>query len=87
MATHDDEPRQYVVAQLQVAFARDPRVNQLDVHVKLVGSKVFLTGCAPTRQRIDAITVVANEVLPGIEVHNEMIVASFAAPDEAENLS
>jgi osmotically-inducible protein OsmY len=43
-----DAPRQYVIAQIQDALAGDPRVNQLDVHVKLVGTKVFLTGCVPT---------------------------------------
>jgi osmotically-inducible protein OsmY len=82
-----DDPKQYVVAQLQEALAHDPRVNELDVHVKVVGDKVFLRGCVSTPDRIEAITAVAGEVLPDHDVHNEVAVMSYDEPDGMETLS
>lgn len=82
-----DAPRQYVIAQIQDALANDPRVNQLDVHVKLVGSKVFLTGCVPTQERVAAVGAVVAEVLPHREIHNELTVVNYTTPDEVETLS
>lgn len=82
-----DEPRQYVVAELQSALANDPRVNQLDIHVKIVGTKVFLTGCVPTEERLEAVTAVAAELLPDHDVHNELTVANYSEPDKSETLS
>ncbi len=74
----------YLVAKLEDALAVDPRVNALDVRVKICGDKVHLTGEIPTEQRRGAASEVVLEILPGTVVLNELTVYELnptAAPE------
>jgi osmotically-inducible protein OsmY len=72
-----DEPDQYVLEHLRDALAHDPRTNELDVDVCIVGDKVFLTGHAATDEHRDAITDVARQAMPGRQIVNEMSAGAF----------
>ena len=65
---------QYLVGKLEDALATDPRVNMLDVKVRICGDKIHLTGEIPTEERRGAVTEVVTELAPGIAVINEMTV-------------
>jgi osmotically-inducible protein OsmY len=81
------EPTDYVVERLRQALAHDPRVGELDVEVMVAGGKVFLTGQVPTAARRDAITEVAEELLPDRDVHNGVTVETIDESAQPEQLS
>src|SRR5919198_4208719 len=83
----EDQPPHYLVQRVREALAHDPRVNELEIKVKIYGRKVFATGTVPTQERRDAISGVIEDVLPGFTVHNETTVATLPEPSEAEELS
>jgi hypothetical protein len=69
-----DVEYQYLAGKLEDALATDPRVNALDVKVRIRGDKIHLTGEIPTEERREAATKVVMELAPGIEVLNELTV-------------
>ena len=77
---HVIEPEDYARQRLQDALASDARVAELGLDVRTVGGKLFLTGQVPTEERRRAVGVVASEVLPDYEVHNQTVVTPVAAP-------
>ena len=85
--TPEEEPKQYVVERVRNALAHDERVAELDVHVRVLGPRVFLQGNVATAERRDAATEVAREVVPDREVLNEMTVVGYAAPADEEHLA
>lgn len=87
MTEHLDEPKQYVVARVNEALAHDPRLGELDVQVKVVGQQVFLTGSVSTAPRHELITSVVADLLPGHQVHNEVVVSSGDGEPEPEELA
>lgn len=78
------EPEDYACQRLQEALAADTRVAELGLDVRAVGGKLFLTGQVPTEERRRAVGVVAAEVLPDYEVHNQTEVTSLAPPRAEE---
>lgn len=80
------EPKQYVVAHIRERLARDDRVNDLNIHVQVVGETVFLTGEVETAARRDAVAEVVRELLPDYEVRNQVGVRHLHPPEEAEAL-
>jgi osmotically-inducible protein OsmY len=87
MSERPDEPKQYVVAKVSEALAHDPRVGELDVHVKVVGQQVFLTGSVSTAPRHELIGRVVEELLPDHQVHNEVVVTTSEGEPEREELA
>jgi osmotically-inducible protein OsmY len=87
MPADPDEPIAYVVGRLEEAFAHDPRINELNVDVTVAGRKVYLTGRVPTRERQQAITEVARELLPDHEVHNQTSLYCLSEASSVENLT
>jgi len=69
-----DAEYQYLVGKLQDALAVDPRVSVLDIKVMICGGKIHLTGQIPTEERRAAVAEVVSELLPGVEVRNELTV-------------
>ncbi|MGE0127377.1 MAG: BON domain-containing protein [Blastocatellales bacterium] len=63
-----------MASKLENALATDPRVNALDVKVRIRGDKIHLTGEIPTEERRGAATEVVTELALGIEVLNELTV-------------
>jgi hypothetical protein len=87
--TGEDEPPQYVAAHVRDWLAVDDRLAALDIDVRVVGHKVFLTGSVPTEARRAAVTDVVGAHLPDHEIHNELAVAecSEMSPTEVETLT
>ncbi len=81
------QPKQYVIGQVQEALAHDPRLGELDIQVKVVGRKVFLSGAVATAARCAAVTEVVRELLPDHEIHNEVVVAARDEDPAAEELT
>ncbi len=81
------EPKAYVIGRVREALAQDPRVNEITIQVTVTGDKVFLHGTVSTQERKDAITTVANELLPEYDVYNETTVESYEPASEMEQLS
>jgi osmotically-inducible protein OsmY len=81
---HGTEPPHYLIQRVREALAHDPRVGELELRVKMVGPKVFVTGSVPTNERRRAVAEIVHEVLPDAEVHNETTVTTLAEADEEE---
>ena len=82
-----NEPPQYVAERIRHALAEDERVGELDVQVRIAGSKVFLNGNVFTDERRDAITEIVSNLLPEHQVHNETYVPHVPESDDLERLS
>ena len=84
-----DEAPQYTAAHVRDWLADDDRVAALDIRVRIMGRKVFLTGMVPTEARRGVVTDVVAAHLPDHEVHNETAVVecSEASPAEVETLT
>lgn len=81
------EPLEYVAAHLREAFACDPRVNELGLHITVRGTKLYVDGSVQTEERRAAVDAVAAELADGFEVHNQTVVTAFVEPDGVETLS
>jgi hypothetical protein len=80
----EDAPH-YLIQRVREALAHDPRVGELELRVKMVGTKVFVGGTVPTEERRRAVGEVVSEVLPDFEIHNETTVIDFGPrPDQEE---
>jgi hypothetical protein len=62
-------------------------VNELGVHVTLVGSRVFVTGTVATAERQRGIASVLAEQFPELEVQNDVTVQEVGATPARETLS
>jgi osmotically-inducible protein OsmY len=80
------EPEDYAIERLRDALATDERVAEMGVQVRIAAGKVFLTGQLPTEERQQAVGVVAAEVLPEYEVHNETVVTEIGDAPRVEHL-
>jgi hypothetical protein len=87
MSIDPREPKQYVVERVRDVLAQDPRVGELDIHVKVVGERLFVRGTVPTTDRRDIITTVLEEVLSDYEVNNELSVVEVGECSDTEYLS
>lgn len=81
------EPEDYAIERLRDALATDVRVAEMGLEVRIAAGKVFLTGQVPTEERRRAVGVVAGEVLPEYEVHNETVVTELGDQPRVERLS
>ena len=81
------EPEDYVIQRVRDALAADERVAEMGVEVRIAAGKVFLTGQVPTGERREAVGVVAREVLPDYEVHNETVVTELGDAPRVERIS
>jgi hypothetical protein len=81
------EPEDYAIERLRDALATDARVAEMGVEVRIAAGKVFLTGQLPTEERRRAVGVVAGEVLPEYEVHNETVVTELGDAPRVERLT
>ena len=81
------EPEDYAIQRLREALATDERVAEMGLEVRIAAGKVFLTGQVPTEERQHAVGVVAGEILPEYEVHNETVVTELGDQPRVERLS
>jgi hypothetical protein len=84
-----DEPPQYVAEHVRDWLAVDDRLAALDIRVRIVGHKVFLTGTVATDARRAVVTEVVATHLPDHEIHNELAVmdCSEVGAGEVETLT
>ncbi len=80
------EPEDYTIQRVRDALATDERVGEIGVEVRIAAGKVFLTGQVPTEERRRAVGVVAGEVVPDYEVHNETVVTELGDQPRVEHL-
>ena len=80
-----EEPRQYVVAHVREALARE--LSELNVEIAVAGRALFLSGDVATAERCRAVARVAADHAPGYEVHNEVSVTPLAGAPDHEPLS
>jgi osmotically-inducible protein OsmY len=83
----DDEPPQYVVQRVRDALARDGRVAELDVRVRVLGRRIYLQGSVTTPERRAAAIAVTREVVPDGEVFDELTVVGVEDPIDEEHLT
>lgn len=81
------EPEDYAIEHLRGALATDERVAEMGLDVRIAAGKVFLTGQVSTEERRRAVGVVAGEVLPEYEVHNETVVTELGDQPRVERLT
>lgn len=81
-----EEPEHYACQHLREALAADPRLGELGVQVQIASGKVFLSGQVSTPERQAAVALVAAEVLPGYEVHNDTVVTPADEAPRVEHL-
>jgi hypothetical protein len=74
----------YLVEHLRNVLAHDPRVGELDLHIELNDGSVVVTGHVPTRLRLEAISLVISEVVPGWPIVNAAAVTDARPPTEAD---
>jgi len=84
-----EEPPQYVAAHVRDWLADDERLASLDIRVRIMGRKVFLSGTVATDARRGIVTDVVAVHLPDHEIHNEIVVVDYpeASPSEVETLT
>ena len=82
-----NEPEDYAIQRIRDALAADERVAEMGVQVRIAAGKVFLTGQIPTEERQQAVGVVAGEILPEYEIHNETVVTELGDQPRVERLS
>jgi osmotically-inducible protein OsmY len=75
---------QYFIGKLQEALAVDDRVNALDIKITIAHGRVHLTGEVPTEERRAAVQRIALEVLPDLEVRNDITVLELAQAAKPE---
>ena len=82
MPAKETEPGPYLVEHIREHLLRDPRVGELDIHVSVEGSLVFVTGHVSTEDRREAVSLALAEYLPGYEVRNETTVSVYPEAPE-----
>ena len=80
-------PKQYVVERVRNLLAQDPRVGELDIHVKVLDDRLFVRGTVPTAERRDVISDVLRDALPEYEIDNELSVVEPVERTGEEQLS
>jgi len=65
---------QYLVGRLEEALAVDVRANVLDIRITIAHGRVHLTGQVPSEARRAAVQRIAEEVLPHLDVRNDITV-------------
>lgn len=83
----DEQLTPYDIEHIREALVHDPRVNELDVHVRVVDDALVVTGNVASVQRRDAITAVVTELVPELEVRNDVSVTDLSAPTGQEVVS
>ncbi|HXG92233.1 MAG TPA: BON domain-containing protein [Blastocatellia bacterium] len=78
---------QYLVGKIQNALATDPRTSKQDVKVMIHSGRIHLMGQTSTDERRHTIAKVVSEVVPDMEVRNEMTVIELTEPAQAEVIS
>jgi hypothetical protein len=82
------EPNDYASEHLRDQLIHDPRLHEQDLTVRVEEARVTVGGRVSTPDRQQAVSLVAQEMMPGKEIANETVVVSQdePEPDGAEQL-
>ncbi len=81
-----EEQPQYKVGRLRRALAEDPRTSELGIGVQVRGLDIHLSGEVGCADRRRAVVELAEEVMPGHTVYDELTVARIDEPPKEERL-
>ena len=84
--TQAPDPPQYVAERIRAALASDPRVSELGLAVKIVGSRVQLGGAVATPDRRALAEEIVRQLLPEHEIQNDIKVQEMADTPRPERL-
>ena len=73
-----------MVGKLQEALACDSRVGALDIRITIVHGRVHLSGQVPTEERRENVQRIAQEMLPELDVRNEITVLELGESAKPE---
>ncbi|TMK59717.1 MAG: BON domain-containing protein [Actinobacteria bacterium] len=82
-----DAPGPYREESLRQALATDPRVMEQELDVSIAGDRVVISGTVPTEDRRAAVTEVARERFPDLQVDNRTIVPTLPASGGEERVT
>ena len=82
-----DAPEPYREESLRQALATDPRVMESELEVSIAGSRVVISGTVPTEGRRVAVTDVARERFPDLEIDNRTVVPTVPAAAGEERVT
>ncbi len=82
-----DAPGPYREESLRQALATDPRVMEPELEVSIAGTRVVVSGTIPTEDRRAAVTDVARERFPDLEVDNRTVVPTLPAAGGEERVT
>jgi hypothetical protein len=82
-----DAPGPYREESLRQALATDPRVMESELEVSIAGSRVVISGTVPTEGRREAVTEVARERFPDLEIDNRTVVPTLLAAEGEERVT
>lgn len=82
-----DHSRRYDVAALKEALAQDPRTAELGIGVRIDGNELFLEGAVTTEHHRLLIEAVCQETVPGVRIHDDIVIDDDTAASRRERLS
>lgn len=80
-----EENVEYRVAHLRDRLAAE-ELGELGVRAEVRAGAVVVSGTVPSAQCRETLLRVVDEVLAGLTVHSDVVVAETAGPDRAEEL-
>ncbi len=75
------EPNDYASEHLRDRLIHDPRLHEQDLIVRVEETRVTVGGRVSTPERQQAVTRVAQELMPGKEIANETVVVLQDEPE------
>ena len=80
---------EYLVEHVRSALATDPRVLQQGMDVSFAGEVVVVRGSVPTTSVRDGVAAVVGDVVPGMQVVNDVDVTPNTEPgaNDVEDLA
>jgi predicted nucleotidyltransferase len=77
----------YAVAHLRELLAEDGRTHELDIDIEYADNRILLRGEVPVMERREAVESIVRECLPDCQIENQIRVAFYSEPSEAEEFS
>jgi hypothetical protein len=74
MSETGPEPPAYRAAHARDRLASDTRIAALDVDIRIVDDRVFVSGTVNTDGQRTLAGQLVEEELPGLELHNELVI-------------
>ena len=80
------ESHEHLESRVRVALAEDPRLNVLDIEVRVVAGTLYLHGELNSRELADVAERIARELAPELAVENRLTVCRPARKPDHERI-